>query len=178
MLAKRVLAVGAGKTLTALAVLHKLVNWSDAESFSRHRPAFIYLPYSDTAASAWCPRILHAIKTFPRDQGDQCLTAESYLICVAFAGQQVYRPEYRDPKKRIDRARNHANLQEEVTKPWAPEKGSGPGLFVIITDHMEKVSTRLDGAKKQIQDLFAMTKVRIVFHAFIAFEPLLWYLAT
>ncbi len=106
------------------------------------------------------------------------LTAESYLICVAFAGQQVYRPEYRDPKKRIDRARNHANLQEEVTKPWAPEKGSGPGLFVIITDHMEKVSTRLDGAKKQIQDLFAMTKVRIVFHAFIAFEPLLWYLAT
>jgi len=75
----------------------------------------------------------------------------------------VYRPEYRDPKKRIDRARNHANLQEEVTKPWVPEKDSGPGMFVVIMDHMEKLSTRLDDAKKQIQDLFATTKVLFSF---------------
>ncbi|DBA82426.1 TPA: Origin recognition complex, subunit 1, variant 3 [Trebouxia sp. C0005] len=134
---------GGGKTLTALAVLHTLGNLPDAESFSKRRPAFIYLPFTDTAASAWCPRILHAIKTFPKDQG-----------------QQVYRPEYRDPKKRIDRARNHASLQEEVTKRWVPEKGLGPGMFVVIMDHMEKLSTRLDDAKKQIQDLFATTKVK------------------
>lgn len=88
----------------------------------------------------------------------QSLTAKSYWICVARAGQQVYRPEYRDPKKKIDRARNHANLQKEVTKPCVPED-SGPGMFVVIMDHMEKLSTRLDDAKKQIQDLFATTKV-------------------
>ena len=86
------------------------------------------------------------------------LIAESYRVCVALAGQQVYRPEYRDPKKKIDRARNHANLQKEVTKPWAPED-SGPGMFVVIMDHMEKLSTRLEDANKQIQDLFSTTKV-------------------
>ncbi|KAL0029138.1 hypothetical protein WJX77_009822 [Trebouxia sp. C0004] len=133
---------GGGKTLTTLAVLHMLGNLSDAESFSKRRPAFIHLPCTDTAASAWCPRILHAIKTFPKDQG-----------------QQVYRPEYRDPKKKIDRARNHAKLQEEVTKAWAPEEDSGPAMFVIILNCVEKVSTRLDDAKKQIQDLLAITQV-------------------
>ena len=75
----------------------------------------------------------------------------------------MYRPEYRDPKKRIDRARNHATLLKEVTKPWVPEKDSGPGMFVVVMDHMEKLSTRLDDAKKQIQDIFATTKVLFSF---------------
>ncbi len=71
LLAMRVLAGGAGKTLTALAVLHTLGNLPDAESFSERRPGFMYLAHTDSAASAWCPRILHAIKTFPKDQGNQ-----------------------------------------------------------------------------------------------------------
>lgn len=71
-------------------------------------------------------------------------------------------PEYRDPKKKIDRARNIANLQEEVTTSWVPED-SGPGIFVVIMDHMEKLSTRLDDAEKQIQDLFSTTKVLFPF---------------
>lgn len=70
VVATRVLAGGAGKTLTTLAVLHILANLPHADSFSKRRPAFMYLPYTDTAASAWCPRILHAINTFPKDQGD------------------------------------------------------------------------------------------------------------
>lgn len=59
-----------GKTLTALAVLHKLGKLPGDDAFMQQRPCFIYLPHTDAPASAWCPRITHAISTFPHDQGD------------------------------------------------------------------------------------------------------------
>ena len=50
-------------------------------------------------------------------------------------------------------------MQAEVTQGWDPHDDLGPGTFVVILDHMERVSTRLDDVRPQMQDLFALTKV-------------------
>ena len=81
----------------------------------------------------------------------------SWLACDA--GQQLYKPEQRDPKKKINRQENLAALRAEVTQGWDPHSDLGPGMFVVILDHMERVSTRLDDVRPQMQDLFALTQV-------------------
>ncbi len=68
----------------------------------------------------------------------------------------MYTPNWRDPKKKMDRQKNLEELQKVVT--MSDTDGAGPGMYVVILDNMEKVATQQDTAQ-QMQDLFAVTKV-------------------
>lgn len=95
-----------------------------------------------------------------------CYTCQQHITplstckrLVYDAGQQLYEPEQRYLKMKIDWQENLAALQAEVTQGWDPHGDLRPGMFVVILDNMERVSTRLDDVRPQMQDLFALTKV-------------------